>query len=121
MMENIERIHYFRDDQIPEIMHFRAIQKRFNPKDTKHGIVDVDGPNLVILDKESKYYLICHHPSREVLQQILELIEKISISMYMEVPLKNTESIINEEEFSPDESELELLKDPDWISKKENL
>ena len=61
MMENIERIHYFRDDQIPEIMHFRAIQKRFNPKDTKHGIVDVDGPNLVILDKESKYYLICHH------------------------------------------------------------
>ena len=72
------------------------------------------------LDKESKYYLICHHPSREVLQQILELIEKISISMYMEVPLKNTESIINEEEFSPDESELELLKDPDWISKKEN-
>ena len=40
--------------------------------------------------------------------------------MYMEVPLKNTESIINEEEFSPDESELELLKDPDWISKQEN-
>ena len=78
-MENIERIHYFRDDQIPEIMHFRAIQKRFNPKDTKHGIVDVDGPNLVILDKESKYYLICHHPSREVLQQILELIENKDI------------------------------------------
>ena len=64
--------------------------------------------------------MICHHPSREVLQQILELIEKISISMYMEVPLKKTESIINEEEFSPDESELDLLKKTDLTPDEDN-
>ena len=54
------------------------------------------------------------------MQQILELIEKISISMYMEVPLKKTESIINEEEFSPDESELDLLKKTDLTPDEDN-
>ena len=120
MMEDIERIHFFRDDQIPQTMHFRAIHKRFCPKDTKHGIVEVDGPDLVILDRNGKYYLICHHTSKVLLQQIMELLEQVSISMYMEVPLRKTESIIDEEDFSLDEYELDLLKKTDLTPDEDN-
>ena len=110
MMQDIERIHYYRDDQIPQIMFFRAIQQRFRLADVRCGIVNVDGPKLVILDKQRKFYLICKHESTDILQQIKNLMEQISISIYMEIPLRKTESIIDEEEFVSDESEQDLLE-----------
>ncbi len=68
MMQDIERIHYYRDDQIPQIMFFRAIQQRFRLADVRCGIVNVDGPKLVILDRQRKFYLICKHESTDILQ-----------------------------------------------------
>ncbi len=110
MMQDIERVHYFRDDQIPQIMFFRAVQQRFRLEDVRCGIVNVDGPNLVILDRQRKFYLICRHDSTELLQQIQSLLRRVSISMYMEVPLRKTEFIIDEEEFVSDGSEQDLLE-----------
>ena len=110
MMQDIERIHYYRDDQISQIMFFRAIQQRFRLADVRCGIVNVDGPKLVILDKQRKFYLICKHESTDILQQIQNLMEQISISIYMEIPLRKTESSIDEEEFVSDESEQDLLE-----------
>ena len=98
-------------------MHSRAIHKRFCLKETKHGIVEVDGPNLVILDRQKEFYLIYRHESADLLQQLQVLLDQVSISMYMEVPLRNTESIIDEEKFVPDESEQDLLE----ILKKQEM
>ena len=110
MMQDIERIHYLRDDQIPKTMYYRAIHKKFRAEDARCGIVSVDGPSLVILDREDKFYLIFRNGSRELLQQIQELLKQVSISMYMEVPLRKTESIIDEEDFIPPKTEQKLLK-----------
>ena len=110
MMQDIERIHYLRNDQIPKTMYYRAIHKKFRTEDARCGIVSVDGPSLVILDREDKFYLIFRNGSRELLQQIQELLKQVSISMYMEVPLRKTESIIDEENFLPEKSEQKLLK-----------
>lgn len=109
-MQDIERIHYYRDDQIPKTMFFRGVQQRFRLADVRCGIVNVDGPNLVNLDKHGKFYLICRHESAALLQQIRDLLEQVSISIYMEVPLRKNESITNEEEFVADESDQDLLE-----------
>lgn len=110
MMQDIERIHFLRDDQIPQIMFFRAVQQRFRLEDVRCGIVEVEGPNLVILDRQKKFYLICRHDSKVILQQIRELLSEVSISICMEIPLRKTESILDEENFAADESDLDLLE-----------
>ena len=108
-MQDIERIHYYRDDQIPKTMFFRGVQQRFRLADVRCGIVNVDGPNLVNLDKHGKFYLICRHESAALLQQIRDLLSEVSISICMEIPLRETESILGEEDFAADESDLDLL------------
>ena len=110
MMQDIERIHFLRDDQIPRIMSFRAVQQRFRLDDVCCGIVEVDGPNLVILDRKGKFYLIFRHDSKEILSQIRDLLGKVSFSISMEVPLRKTESILTEEDFAVEESEEDLLE-----------
>ena len=109
-MQDIERIHFLRDDQIPRVMSFRAIQQRFRLEDVRCGIVEVEGPNLVILDRQKKFYLICRHDSKVILQQIRDLLSEVSISICMEIPLRETESILGEEDFAADESDLDLLE-----------
>ena len=116
MMEDIERVHYLRDDQIPKTMCFRGIYKRFHLENVISGIVEIEEPSLVILDREKKFYLIIRNDSKDLISQIHELLKGVSLSMYMEVPLRKNESIDNEEEYRPDKSEVKemrSLKEPE--------
>jgi len=101
MIRDIERINYLRDDQIPQTSHFRAVHQRFRLKDAKCGIVEVDGPSLVILFKGA-CYLIFRSGNREFLQKIWDDLKQVSISMSLELPLKENETIMEGEEFAAD-------------------
>lgn len=109
-MEDIKEVHYLRDDQIPKTMYFRGINQRFSMKNVISGIVEIDGPSLVILDRKKNFYLIIRQESKDSQKQILELLKDVSISMYMEVPLRKSESIPDEENYDSDESDEMIVK-----------
>lgn len=100
MLQDIERIQYYRDDQIPRTLHYKAVHQRFTLDKTKCGIVNVDGPAFVVLLKNESF-LIFRSDSKDMLQQIWDFLKQVSISMSMMVPLKKSEKIISEEQFAP--------------------
>ena len=100
MLQDIERIQYFRDDQIPRTSHYKAVHQRFTLDKAKTAIVNVDGFALAIL-LENECFLIFRSPSKESLQQLWDLLKQTSISMSMTVPLRKSEKIITEEQFAP--------------------
>lgn len=100
MLQDIERIQYYRDDQIPRTLHYKAVHQRFTLDKTKCGIVNVDGPAFVVLLK-NECFLIFRSDSKDMLQQIWDFLKQVSISMSMMVPLKKSEKIISEEQFAP--------------------
>ena len=102
MLQKIERICYERDDQIPKSSCFKAVHQRFRINDLRCGIVKTDGPSLVIQDREKNYYLLFRDAPEELLLQIWELLKQVSVSMYMEVPIKKTETIIEPEQSMTD-------------------
>ena len=99
MLQDIERIKYYRDDQVPRTSRYKAVHQKFTLDKTKCGIVNVDGPVFVVLLKNESF-LIFRSDSKETLQQIWDLLKQVSISMSMMVPLKKSEKIINEEQFA---------------------
>lgn len=101
MLQDIEQIHYFRDDQVEHIDHFKAVHQRFQLDKLHSAIIDLDGFNLMMQDKDKGFYLMFHRASRETLQQIWDLLKQVTIVMYMKVPLEKGEKIINEEKYTP--------------------
>lgn len=67
--------------------------------------------------------MIIRNDSKDLISQIHELLKGVSLSMYMEVPLRKNESIDNEEEYRPDKSEVKemrSLKEPEEKRKNNN-
>ena len=101
MTENIEYIQFMRDDQIPKSVRYTAVHQQFRLDALLSGFVELEGPNLVIEQKEKVFYLLFRDAPRELLEQLYAILKQVSITMYMRVPLSGAESIVEKEKFLP--------------------
>ena len=101
MLQVIEEVQYYRDDQVENIDHFKAVHQRFRLDKLHCGIIDLDGFNLMLQEKDKGFYLMFHQAPKETLQQIWNLLNQVTIVMYMKVPISKGESIIDEKKYKP--------------------